>query len=166
MTKKAIVDLYNFFKETGWGYMILTIHDSIFFEIKEEYLEKSLVKIKEIMEASGPAIMPNLKTPIDFDIGDKVYKTDILTGQKFDTYEYIWKDNEPMILTPQNISEDTEKVLKSLGISGVRKVMDKAIVLDDPQGVRVQVIEKLKVQTAEWLDKNKKWVVAFNALNK
>lgn len=69
ITKRALIDLYNYFKETGYGYVTLTIHDSIFFEINEKYFHIAYPKIKEIMEISGRKIVKDIVTPVDIEVG-------------------------------------------------------------------------------------------------
>lgn len=154
VTKKAILDLYHMLKEKGWGYMILTVHDSVFFEIKEEHLAKAIPEIKRIMEAAGPYILPGLVSPVEFDIGDKIYKTDKISGIKFPVYEMVWDEENGLQPNPVVLSEDTEKNLKVLNIP----------VSDDYQGMYAQVIEKLEVMSPDWLEKNEKWVSAVRNL--
>jgi len=156
VTKLAILLLHKLLLEKGWGYMILTIHDSIFFEIKDECLAEALPVIKEVMESTGPMIMPELKTPIDFDIGDIVARTDKISGLKFEIYEYVWSASNGLEKNPQVLSEDTEKALKFLGIP----------ITDDYQDMFVQVLDKLETAPVEWLEKNKKWVAGVKSLVK
>ena len=48
---KALTALHNWFKETGWGWVLFTVHDSIVSEVKKKHLIESLSQIKAIMEA-------------------------------------------------------------------------------------------------------------------
>lgn len=154
VTKKAILDLYHKLKETGWGYMILTVHDSIFFEIKEKHLAKAIPEIKRIMEEAGPYILPGLVSPVDFDIGDKIYKTDKISGLKFAVYEMVWDEKNGLQPNPVIFSEDTEKNLKTLNVA----------ITDDYQGMYAQVLEKIELMSPDWLEKNAKWVNAVKNL--
>ena len=69
ITKRALADVYEYLHATGYGYVTLSIHDSIFFELKNEYLQYSYPRIKQLMEDAGPKIVPNIVTPVDADFG-------------------------------------------------------------------------------------------------
>lgn len=69
ITKRALIDLYNYLKETGYGYITLTVHDSILFELKEKYFHIAYPNIKQIMEQAGKKIVKNITTPVDIEVG-------------------------------------------------------------------------------------------------
>ena len=56
----SLIELNTALRERGWGYPVLTVHDSIEFYILKEHLTEALVLIKEIMER------PKFDTPIEF----------------------------------------------------------------------------------------------------
>ena len=153
VTKMAIKNLYKLFRKVNWGRMLLTIHDSVFFEIRSDMVAEAIPIIKKIMEDAATEIMDTLVAPVDFEIGKYRELTDKLSGTKFYAYEYeleegklVW--NEPLL------SEETEKKLKGLGIPQT----------DDLQGMYQQVLERLELQTPEWHAENKKWVNSFRSL--
>lgn len=156
VTKLAIVNLHNYLVEKGWGYMILTIHDSVFFEIKNEYLDVALPEIKRIMEATGPLIMPKLITPIDFELGRVMNRPCVISGLGFDYMEFVWAPDTGVKANPQVISEDSEKALKFLGVP----------ISEDYVGMFALAVEKLDLNPVEWLEnpKNKKWADAVRSL--
>lgn len=155
VTKMAILMLHQMLQETGWGHMILTIHDSIFFEIKNEFVAVSIPRIRKIMEEAARIIMPTLSAPADFDIGEYSPRIDKLSGETFYAYQFVLDSTGAVIPNPIIISEDTEKLLKQMGI----KVDQK-----DLQGMFAQVLEKLPLQTPEWLEKNDKFVSSIQNL--
>lgn len=115
VTKLAIANLYDYFESNKNGRMLLTIHDSIFFEIKIEdndSMVKNILKIRDIMAEAGPAILPGVITPVDYDLGEKIYRTDPISGEKFDIYEKVI-ENGVIIDNPQIYSEKTLKKIKS-----------------------------------------------------
>lgn len=146
VTKMAIRLLGEELAKTGWGHMVLTIHDSIFFEIKTEYLEVAIPKILSLMEDAGHLVYEPLHAPSDADVGRYELRTDKLTGKKFYTYEYLYQDGK-VIPNPECISEDTEKALKSIGVE---------VNQSDLMGTLVSAGEKLRLQPPEWIEENRK----------
>jgi DNA polymerase-1 len=153
VTKMAIKNLYRLFKTVDWGRMLLTIHDSVFFEIKHDKVVEAIPLIRKIMVDAATEIMDTLVAPVDFEIGQYRELTDKLAGIKFYAYEYEIEDGK-LVWNEPILSEDSEKILKSLGIPQT----------DDLQGMYQQVSEKLELQTPEWHDANKKWVTSFRNL--
>lgn len=115
VTKMAIADLYDYFLERKNGRMLLTVHDSIFFEIlieDEEKMVANIENIRRIMEEAGRKILPGVVTPVDYDLGEKVYKVDPISGEKFDVYEFVIKEGR-LIPNPEVYSEKTRKKIAS-----------------------------------------------------
>lgn len=103
ITKRALIDLYNYLKETGYGCVTLTIHDSIFFELDERYFHISYPKILEIMENSGRKIVKDIVTPVDSDIGVQEYFTCKICGKKDLIYNmYADQNNMPKFIDKEN----------------------------------------------------------------
>jgi DNA polymerase-1 len=84
ITKTAMVDLLNFLSLTGYGYMTLTVHDSVFFEIKKDYIFEAVEGIKTIMENAGPKVFPGIITPVDIEIGEKIIKNCFNCGKEIE----------------------------------------------------------------------------------
>jgi len=89
ITKTAMLDLYHYFLATGYGYMTLTVHDSIFFEVKKDNIFPALKEIKSIMEEAGKKVVPNINTPVDIEVGRKVLRNCVICGQETELNEYI-----------------------------------------------------------------------------
>jgi len=148
VTKMAIKDLYQMLRETGWGYMILTIHDSIFFEIKEGCENEAIPAILKIMEEAARKVMPVLKAPSDVEVGEKIVKKDKITGKKFKVYSHNWNKNTQQI-EPNDDEidpESTAKLLKELKIP----------ITDDYMGMAYALNEKSQLQPVEWQAKHEK----------
>ncbi len=94
ITKTAMVDLLKFLSLTGYGYMTLTVHDSIFFEIRKDYIFDALPKIKEIMEKAGEKVVPGIITPVDIEVGEKIEKVCSKCGQtkEINRYEVLLEE--------------------------------------------------------------------------
>jgi hypothetical protein len=125
ITKMALKDLYYFLKEKNYGKMVLTIHDSIFFELNEETVNEAIPEIIKIMENSGPKVHKGMIVPVDADVGVKETRNCIISGLKFSVYSHIYEngrvmrnlqDVEPRIFALldgkiQNFSEARAKML-------------------------------------------------------
>lgn len=98
ITKKAMVDLFYYLLSTGYGYMTLTVHDSIFFEVKKDKIFPAILEIKEIMEYAGSRILPGAKTPVDIEVGRKVDVICSKCQQVFETNEYYVDLKEKVFL--------------------------------------------------------------------
>lgn len=149
VTKMAIRNLYRFLRKKGWGYMTLTIHDSIFFEIKEEFVDVAIPEILRIMEESAREIMPVLKAPADVDVGEKIVKTDPITGTKFKVYSHNW-DAELKKSVPNDDIYDPE--------STVKFAKELKVDLSDPMGAAVEMLQKIETQPVDWQQKNIKFI--------
>lgn len=92
ITKRAIVDTHNYLEETGRGYLVLTVHDSIIAEVKLQTAGDTIKHMLEIMEAAGPKVFPGIVTPVDADVGYKITKTCELTGLEFSVFSHSYSD--------------------------------------------------------------------------
>lgn len=90
ITKMALKDLYYYLKNTNYGKMVLTIHDSIFFEINEEHAEKAIPEILKIMEDAGPKVFDGMIVPVDADVGVKETRTCAISGLEFSVYSHSY----------------------------------------------------------------------------
>jgi DNA polymerase-1 len=71
ITKTALVRLFDYLVKTGYGYITLSIHDSIFFEIRRDKIFEAIRNIVKIMEESGREIIGG-NTPVDVEVGTKM----------------------------------------------------------------------------------------------
>jgi DNA polymerase-1 len=71
ITKTALVRLFDYLVRTGYGYITLSIHDSIFFEIRKDKIFEAIRNIVRIMENSGKEIIGG-NTPVDVEVGTKM----------------------------------------------------------------------------------------------
>lgn len=98
ITKTAMVDLLEYLSMTGYGYMTLTVHDSIFFEIKKEFIFDAIPKIKEIMEQAGPKVVPGIITPVDVEVGEKISVFCNSCGKEYEINRYMVDIKEKIIV--------------------------------------------------------------------
>lgn len=96
ITKMALKDLYYLLKEKNYGKMVLTIHDSIFFELDEDKTEESIPKIVEIMENSGPKVFKGMIVPVDIEVGTKEVRECAISGVKYSLYSHVYLNNKIM----------------------------------------------------------------------
>ena len=94
ITKMAIKDLYYFLKEKEFGEMVLTIHDSIFFELNEETADIAIQEIARIMEEAGPKIYSGMIVPVDIDVGVKETRTCLISNVNFSVYSHTYENQE------------------------------------------------------------------------
>lgn len=104
ITKLALVNLQDYLQATGYGYITLTIHDSIFFELKREYMRYAVPNIIRIMEEAGKTVLgENASTPVDGDAGwmekrpcsccgEKEYFFNRYLDEHFDVHETKWDE--------------------------------------------------------------------------
>ena len=92
ITKMAIKDLYYYLKETKYGKMVLTIHDSIFFELNEQDADVAIPEIIKIMEDAGPKIFDGLVVPVDADVGVKETRKCAISDVKFSVYSHTYEN--------------------------------------------------------------------------
>lgn len=88
ITKTAMVDLLKYLLITGYGYMTLTVHDSVFFEIRKEYLFEAVKGIKEIMEQAALKVIPGMIAPVDVEVGEKIEVSCVRCGNKEERSRY------------------------------------------------------------------------------
>lgn len=93
ITKRALVDLFNYFVETGYGFLTLTVHDSILMELDKRYFKTSFPKVKEIMESAGKKIIPNIHTPVEADIGWLEHYKCSTCGDDIKKYNMYYDEN-------------------------------------------------------------------------
>jgi DNA polymerase-1 len=154
ITKQAIVDLHEYLEETGRGYMVLTIHDSVIFEINEEDSGTTVSNIIRIMEEAGPKIFPGMLVPVDVDLGHKVHRSCKVTGIDFSVYSHVFKDGEVR-------ENDTWVEPRVFGLL-IQQGFDAS---KDYNGAIVKLTELLRIQTPEWLKENKDIVNAVERAN-
>lgn len=142
VTKQAILDVYEYLIATGFGRIVLTVHDSIFFELKGEHAEEAIPEIIEIMEAAGPKIFDGITTPVDIDVGYKQRRECKITGLPFSVYSHVFEDGEvkdnPEVLEPR-----VKAILENLGKP-----------LDDYQGGLQTLHEFVNTRAVEWVNDN------------
>jgi hypothetical protein len=94
ITKMALKDLYYFLKEKNYGEMVLTIHDSVFFELNEATAGEAIPEILRIMEEAGPKVHPGMLVPVDADVGVKETRKCIISGLNFSVYSHTYDGNK------------------------------------------------------------------------
>jgi len=94
ITKMAIKDLYYYLKDTKYGEMVLTIHDSIFFELNEQDADIAIPEIIQIMEEAGPKIFSGMIVPVDADVGVKETRNCIISGVQFSVYSHTYENGK------------------------------------------------------------------------
>lgn len=142
ITKQSIRDLYKYLKDTGYGYMVLTIHDSIIFEVYKEHADKAIGNIIRIMEEAGPKVFPGMVVPVDTDVGHKEKRVCPISGSVFSVYSHLYEDGK-VIENPLRFDKRVYALMASSGISPHDN----------------DVIEKTKkavsLQSDEWKEANK-----------
>lgn len=154
ITKQAIIDCYEYLQRTGYGFTVLTVHDSIFFELKWETAHIAVPALAKLMEDAGPKIVPRIIVPVDYDLGIQVKRKCKVSGMAFKTYSHKLI-NGAIVENPDCLGPDTVKCLKQLKIK----------ISDDYSGMFVQALEKMVTMDEEWYDDNRKWVSAMHTLN-
>lgn len=96
ITKMALNDLYYFLKEKNYGKMVLTIHDSIFFELNEGTVNEAIPEIIKIMENSGPKVHKGMIVPVDADVGIRESRICNISRLKFSVYSHIYENGTVM----------------------------------------------------------------------
>lgn len=149
ITKKALVDINDYLHETGYGRLLLTIHDSIISELNIETAGEAAYRIKQIMEDAGPAIVPGIVTPVDVDMGHKVDRICVISGLKFSTFTHK--------LVGDKLEEDRNYIEPR-----VRDLMEKNNIKNDfsaKENLRTLVLAR----SDEWKNSNKDLVNALLA---
>lgn len=103
ITKRALADTYQYLMRTGYGYLTLSIHDSIIFELKTKYISTAIRDIKHIMEAAGPKIFPTIITPVEIDAG-KLVELTVLDENNKEKTGYVFT---------QRVTDDFQLVTKT-----------------------------------------------------
>lgn len=152
ITKQAIVDLYDYFEKTGYGYMVLTIHDSVIFEVYKKHADEAVSKIIEIMEAAGPKVFPGMIVPVDVDLGHKEHRACKVTGLDFSVYSHAFKDSKV-------IENDTWVEPRVFGLL-IQHGFDAS---KDFNGAAVKLEQLIKTQSQEWQRENKDIVGAVKS---
>lgn len=142
VTKQAIVDTYEYLSRTGYGRLVLTVHDSIFFEIDQRYADESIPEIIRIMEEAGPKIFPGMATPVDLDVGYKQPRKCAITNLPFSVYSHIFEDGQ-VKENPERLEPRVKAILENLGKP-----------LNDYQGGLVTLHEFIHTRNPEWVADN------------
>mgnify|MGYP000028644680 CR=1 FL=1 len=142
VTKKAILDVYHYLKKTGFGRVVLTVHDSIFFEVRMDKANIAIPEISRIMEEAGPEIFPGMETPVDIDVGYKQKRECAISGLPFSVYSHLWVNNE-VIENPEKLEPRVKAILENMGKP-----------LDDYQGGLEAVYEFVKTRAKDWVEDN------------
>lgn len=147
ITKQAIKDLHEYLTRTGYGYMLLSIHDSIIFELYKETAAEAVAVIKELMEAAGPKIIPGIITPVDVDVGHKIKRTCVVSGLKFSVFTHVFDG--------KTIYENTDFIEKR-----VKQLLEQNGLKADFQA-RANLREVINTKSDEWKEANKDLVAAL-----
>ena len=149
ITKMALRDLYYFLKEKNYGKMVLTIHDSIFFELDEEAADQSIPEIVRIMEEAGPKTHPGMIVPVDLDVGVKETRKCIISGVIYSLYSHVYENNR----IKRNEQRVETRVFSLLDgdISDIRKS-------------RKKLLEIVSEKDEKWKNDNKDIVSALMSL--
>lgn len=152
ITKQAIYDCWKYLEETQYGFCVLTVHDSIFFELKEEYAHISAPALRKIMEDAGPKIVPGISTPVDFDLGTVEKRKCKVSGLEFKVYSHLYDTSTSTILpNPETLAPETIRALKSLRIP----------VSDDYMGMFEAITKILPTRENNWREANSKFVASI-----
>lgn len=147
VTKQAIQDIHAYLGETGYGFMVLTIHDSIIFEFYLEHAAEATKAVKRLMEEAGPKIIPGIITPVDVDVGHKIKRTCVISGLKFSVFSHDF---------------DGESITENLNFiePRVKQLMEQNKVPNDFQ-TKSRLGEIVREKSDEWKASNKDLVAAL-----
>lgn len=144
ITKQAIVDLYDYFNINKKGYMVLTIHDSVVFEIDlDDSAGEVVSNIIRIMEEAGPKVFPGMIVPVDVDLGHKEHRVCRVTGIDFTVYSHVFRDGK-VIPNDAWVEPRVFSLLLQRGFDASK----------DYSGAMVKLGEVIKTQPVEWLKEN------------
>lgn len=146
ITKMAIKDLYYYLKEKQFGEMVLTIHDSIFFELNEETADIAIPEIVRIMEEAGPKIYDGMIVPADVDVGVKETRKCLISNVPFSVYSHVYENQE----VKKNDKWVEPRVFALLDGN-----------IDDINQAKNKLLEVVSNQTDEWKTQNKDIVSAI-----
>ena len=141
ITKRAIADLYQYFQETNYGYMVLTIHDSIIFEVRREFMDESISTIVRLMEEAGPKVFDGMVVPVDIDLGHKEKRNCRVTGLSFSVYSELFK-NGKVVTNDAWVEPRVFKLLSGYNTS-------------DYSGSLVRLAEIIKTKSEDWKNENR-----------
>lgn len=116
ITKQSIKDLYRYLRDTGYGYMVLTIHDSIIFEIYKEHVDEAVGEIIRIMEEAGPKVFPGMVVPVDIDVGHKEKRICPVSGSVISVYSHLY-ENGKVKENPVRFDKRVYDLMSDSGIS-------------------------------------------------
>lgn len=142
ITKRAIVDSYEYLEETGYGDIILTVHDSLVAELDLAHAGEAIKNILRLAEEAGPKVMPGIVTPVDVDVGKEETRTCVLTGLPFTVFTHYYEDGEVYENT-QQYTPQVHGIVKN--VPGDKKTALETFILK---------------QDDEWRSKNKRLVAA------
>lgn len=148
ITKQAILDLHDYLNETGYGYMVLTIHDSIIFEIYKNYASEAVGDIIRIMEEAGPKVFEGIIVPVDADIGHKEKRNCVVTGLPFSVYSHTFDGKE--------VKENNTWIEKR-----VYNLMVQSGISPHDENVKEKVRKAVSVQSEEWKQENEDIVASL-----
>ena len=151
VTKEAIRNLYRYLVPNNLGYMTLTVHDSVFFEVRTELLDEVVPNIIDIMQRAGPSIIPGMETPVDLDIGTKTRRECKVTGLPFYVYDKLWTGTH-VIDNDAWVEPRVDKLTKSVPKT-------------DYQGKFVELLNILKTKDEAWHSDNQDIVKSVEQLN-
>jgi len=152
VTKQAIYDVYHYLKRTGYGRVVLTVHDSIFFEIPMVTANEAIPEISRIMEAAGPKIFPGMETPVDIDVGYKQKRKCAITNLPFSVYSHVWTGEE-VIENPEHLEPRVKAILENMHQD-----------LNDLQGGLRTLHEFVHTRNPEWVADNQDLVKVVKEL--
>lgn len=141
ITKQAILDLHEYLLRTGYGYMVLTIHDSIIFEVYKEHANQAVKDIVRIMEEAGPEVFDGIVVPVDADVGHKEKRRCAITGIAFSVYSHAF-DGE-------SVKENNTWVEKR-----VYNFMVQSGISQHDSDVKDKVRRAISLQSDEWKQEN------------
>lgn len=99
---KALTNIHKAFKETGWGWVLFTVHDSIVSEVKKSNLVEALHLIQSKMEAK----------PFDTEVP---FVADLEIGPRYGKVESIHFDGQRWVASkPEKASQWLKDLLASL----------------------------------------------------
>jgi DNA polymerase-1 len=98
-TIQRLAELHKSLKETGWGWVLFTVHDSIVFEVKKKHLKQALPLIEEVMTHS----------PFESTVP---FRIDVEVGPTYKRVEGVeFKDNDWVPTKPNKCSDWLKETL-------------------------------------------------------
>lgn len=156
VTKQAMVDLLAYLKETGYGYIVLTVHDSVIFEIYKDHADETIARIKEIMEAAAEKIFPGMVAPVDIDVGHKEKRYCKVTGLPYSVYSHEYDFKERKLEVNSKILEPRVGAI----------MLKHGINVQDFNACFVFLENYIKTQPEEWHQENHDIVEAVQNIQK